>query len=90
MDGFIHILLVIAIVVLLVRIFKGERSFDHCAGEHKKGVENGTRHWNFDCSNFGVFDCLFIASNIRKEGKMGFVIGVLVVIAVIVFLSHRT
>jgi succinate dehydrogenase/fumarate reductase cytochrome b subunit len=61
--------------------------------EHKKGGENGIRHWSVGCGYFGICDYALGKSNIEKERKMGFVIGVLVVIALvfaIVYLVQRT
>jgi hypothetical protein len=58
-----------------------------------QGGENGIRHWSFGCGSFSICDYVFSKANIRKDGEMGFVIGVLIVIALvfaIIYLHQRT
>jgi flagellar biogenesis protein FliO len=56
-------------------------------------VENGIRYWSLGGGCFSVSDYAFSTPNLRKEEKMDFVIGLLVVILLvfaIVWLVQRT
>ena len=49
----------------------------------QEGGNNRICHWSPGCSIFSINDYVFSKANIRKEGKMGIVIGILIIVVLV-------